>query len=354
MTETLSLFFYLLVLYSAFLYLRDRRLSLLVLVHVFGVVVIGFRMSFLLVTQLNAVLLPFVAFLPIMIDSLKGRLSWPARLQTARVAGTHFVVSVLAMLALHAGYKHLNGWLGYTEPTYLRAAGSQVLAAWAPVIVPEDAPDPRLAEIIRHGDEYRIKDLTMRNSQRYQRGFLFDRWGEVEKDAGRFHQVAKQTALNALRRNPLQVFGLGWRTFSAYWNLKDLRDYARHDLGHVDLTPDLVVSLAERFHYSTGLKIKGAPPSLLQRYFVASVPYCYVVLLSPIWGWVIFYRNRNWQFALFLLLQLGIILSMNMIFSVAPSVRYLHPASVLTLICCGLLLRSAVEYRNRKAEPATS
>ncbi len=354
MTETLSLFFYLLVLYSAFLYLRDRRLSLLVLVHVFGVVVIGFRMSFLLVTQLNAVLLPFVAFLPVMIDSLKGRLSWPARLQAAQVAGTHFLVSVLAMLALHAGYKQLNGWLGFTEPTYLRAAGSQVLAAWAPVIEPEDAPDPRLAEIIRHGDEYRIKDLTMRNSQRYQRGYLFDRWGEVEKDAGRFHQIAKQTALNALRRNPLQVFALGWRTFSAYWNPKDLREYARNDLGHVDLTPDWVASLAERFHYSVGPKIKGAPLSLLQRYFVASVPYCYVVLLSPIWGLAIFYRNRNWQFALFLLLQLGIILGMNMIFSVAPSVRYLHPASVLTLICCGLCFRAAVEYRNRRAEATRS
>lgn len=354
MTETLSLFFYVLVLYGSFLYLRDRRLSHLGLVHVLGVVVIGFRMSFLLLTQLNAVLLPFVAFLPLLIESFRGHLSGRARLQAAKLAGAHFLVSVLSMLALHAGYKQLNGWMACTEPTYLRAAGSQTLAAWAPVIEPEDAPDPRLAEIIRHGDEFGIKDLALRNSQRYQHGYLFDRWGKVEKDAGRFHLVAKQTALNALRRNPLPIFGLGLRTFIAYWSLKDLRDYARNDLGRVDLTPEQTAYLAERFHYSVDPKIAEAPRSVLQRYFIASVPYCYLILLSPIWSLFILYRNREWQFALFLLLQLGIILGMAVIFSVAPSVRYLHPASVLTLFCCGLCLRAVAEYRNRRPEPARS
>lgn len=352
MTETLSLFFYVLVLCSSFLYLRERRFSYLVFAHLFGVMVIGFRMSFLLMIQLNAVLLPFLAFLPVIIESLRGRLAWPARLQAGKLAAAHFLVSILAMLALHAGYKQLNGWMAQTAPTYLRSAGNHVLAAWAPVIEPEDAPDPRLAEIIRQGNDYNIKDLTVRASQLYQAGFLFDRWAQVEKDEEHFHQVVKQTALNALRRNPLQILGLGWRTFGAYWNLADLRVYARADLGYVDMTPANASDLAEKFHYSLSPKVSEAPPSTLHRYYVAAAPYCWVILLSPIWGLVIFYRNRDWRFALFLLLQLGMILGVNMIFAVSPSLRYLQAASLLTLICCAVCVRVGVEYRSRKAKPA--
>lgn len=354
MTETLSLFFYAVVLYSSLLYLRERRFCYLVFAHLFGVVLIGFRMSFLLAMQLNALLLPFVAFLPVVIESVRGRLSWPARLRAGRLAAAHFLVSILAMLALHTGYKELNGWISDTSPTYLGAAGRHVLAAWAPVIEPEDAPDPRLAEIIRRGDEYGIKDLTLRASQLYQGGFLFDRWAQEEKDVRRLHRVAKQTALNALRRNPLQIFGLGWRNFGAYWNLSDLQEHARiYDLGHVDLTPEML-SYLERFHYSVSSRVSDAPLSILQRYFIASVPYWCVVILSPIWGLVIFYRNREWRFALFLFLQLGIILTIVMIFAVAPSGRYLHPASLLTLICCALCVRAGVEYRHRRAALARS
>ncbi|MEY2529005.1 MAG: hypothetical protein QOJ05_1095 [Verrucomicrobiota bacterium] len=354
MTETVSLFFYALILSSSLMYLRDRRVSYLVFVHLFGVAVISLRMSFLLVTQLNAVLLPFAAFLPVMMQSLRARLSWPARLRSGQLAAAHFLGSILLMLALHAGYKRLNGWLAQTKPTYLQAAGNHVLAAWAPVIEPEDAPDPRLAEIIRQGDEYRIKDLTARASQLYQGGFLFDRWAKVETDAGRFQKTVKQTALNALRRNPFQILGLGWRTFSIYWNLSDLRDIAQSDLGYVDLTGDNVKDLAERFHYSVSASVTAAPPSILQRYFLVSAPYCWVVLLSPIWGLLIFFRNRDWRFALFLLLQLGIIISTNMIFAVGPSLRYLQPASLLTLICCAICVRAGLEIRNRGAEPARS
>jgi hypothetical protein len=352
MTETVSLFLYVLVLYSSFLYLQERRFSYLLFAHLCGVVLIGFRMSFLLMMQFNAVLLPFLAFLPVITESLRGRLSWRARLRAGQLPAAHFVVSILAVLALHAGYRQLNGWISHTAPTYLGAAGSHVLAAWGPAIEPEDAPDPRLAEILRQGDEYELKDLTLRNSQLYQGGFLFDRWGQVEKDVERFHQVAKETALNALRRNPLQIFGLGWRTFGGYWNLSDLRNYARIDLGKVDLTPENMTDLAGRFHFAVVLNITGSPPSILQRYFVTSVPYCWVVLLSPLWGLVIFYRNRDWPFALLVLLQLGMILGTSMIFAVAPSLRYLHPASLLTLICCGICVRAGLEYRNRRAKPA--
>ena len=354
MTEAISLFFYVLALSWSLLYLRDRRLSYLVLVHIFGVFAIGFRMSFLLVTQLNAVLLPFVAFLPVMIESVTGRLSWPARLQAARLVGTHFLVSVLVMWTLHAGYKQVNGWVSGTEPVYLVATGSHVLPAWAPIIEPEDAPDARLAEIIRHGDEYRIKDLKARSSQHFQPGYLIDRWTKIETNSIRANEVAKETALNALRRDPLGVMGLAWQTFIAYWNVKELKDNARIDLGHVDLTPPSAAVVAEHFHFAADLQINGAPLTLLQRYFVASIPYSYFVLLSPGLGALAILLVRDKRYPLFLTLNLGIILGMTLTFTSAPSLRYLQPVSVLTLLCLGLCVRAIWFDSARESRPVRS
>jgi hypothetical protein len=336
MTETISLFFYVLVLYWSLLYLRDRRLSHLALVHVLGVLVIGFRMSYLLVTQLNAVFLPLVAFFPAIIESFKRPPSWAERAKVARLAGAHLLVSVVVMLTLHAGYRGLTGLLSGGQPTYLLAMGSHILPAWAPIIEPQDSPDPRLAELIRHGDEYEIKNLKLRGNQHFEVGYLMDRWSKIETNTAQANQIAKATALNALRRNPFQVLGLAWRTFIAYWNPKELEDYARIDLGHVDLLPQGAAVLAEHFHFAADLQIKGAPLTLLQRYFVAALPYCYFILLSPILGLVATYLCRDKRYPLLLLLHIGIILGMTMTFTSAPSLRYLQPISVLTLICVGV------------------
>ena len=51
MTETFSLLVYALVLYWSLTYLRDRRLWRLAIVQALSVLLIGFRMSYLLVVQ---------------------------------------------------------------------------------------------------------------------------------------------------------------------------------------------------------------------------------------------------------------------------------------------------------------
>ena len=152
--------------------------------------------------------------------------------------------------------------------------------------------------------------------------------------------------MRALRRNPLQVLRLAARTFAQYWNLKDLRHYARIDLGHHDLTPEQNSMLAESFHFATDGRIMGAPPTLLQRYFLLSWPYCYFLLLSPILGAWAVYLAREKQLALLLLLHLVIILAVTFTFAVAPSFRYLQPVSVLTLLTLALCLRAFLNSRS--------
>jgi hypothetical protein len=80
-------------------------------------------------------------------------------------------------------------------------------------------------------------------------------------------------------------------------------------------------------------------------YFLLSWPYCYFLLLSPILGAWAVYRTREKQPALFLLLHLGIILSVTFMFAVAPSFRYLQPVSLLAFLLIALFLRTPLRSR---------
>src|SRR5438093_3149426 len=62
MTETFSLLVYVLVLYWSMAYLRDRRLWQLAVVQALSVMLIGFRISYLLLVQVCTILLPLIAF----------------------------------------------------------------------------------------------------------------------------------------------------------------------------------------------------------------------------------------------------------------------------------------------------
>jgi hypothetical protein len=354
MTETISLFFYLAGLYFSFLYLKHRRVRNLAIVQGLWVLLIGFRMSYLLVVQVSAVLLPIMAFYPLLLAAWRNRRGAQVdRFRTVRLALVHLLTSIALMFLLHGAYKQANGWLCGRAPAYLYATGLHLLAFWAPILVPADASDQRLARIIEQGDEFDIKELTARNSQRFDPDYLVDRWQEVEPDGPRANRIAKETALRALRRNPLQVLHLAARTFAQYWDPKDLRHYASIDLGHHDLTPEQRSTLSESFHFATDGRIIGAPPTLLQHFFLISWPYCYFVLLSPILGaWAVYLACEK-QLALFFLLHLVIILAVTFTFAVAPSLRYLQPASVLTLLSLALCSRAFLNSRSPE-EPALS
>jgi hypothetical protein len=354
MTETISLFFYVAGLYFSLLYLKHRGIRHLAIAQGLWTLLIGFRMSYLLGVQLSAVLLPIMAFSPLMLATWRNRRgAQGGRFYTVRLALVHLLTSIALMLLLHGAYKQANGLLTGRKPAYLYATGLHLLAFWAPILVPADASDERLARIIEQGDEFDIKELTARNNQRFAPDYLIDRWQEVEPDGPRASQIAEETALRALRRNPLQVLRLAARTFAQYWNFKDLQHYARIDLGHNDLTLEQNSMLAESFHLATDGRIIGAPPTVLQRYFILSWPYCYFVLLSPILGALTVFLAREKQLALLLLLHLVIILAVTFTFAVAPSLRYLQPASVLTLLIVALCLRAFLNSRSPE-EPALS
>lgn len=338
MAETLSLCLYTFVLYCAFRYFRTRRFLFLLLAHAFGVAAISLRMSYLLLTQLHIAILPLLAFWPSIRDSIRGRLAWPARFQLMKTVAIHFLVSGAAVVLLHGAYKQLNGSLAERHADYLHSAGLHLLAFWAPALQPGDAADPRLARIIEQGSEFKIGELLQRNGQRFGAGRLIDRWQKAEPELRKADQIAKQTALNALRRDPLKIFALGVQTFAEYWTGRPPLYYAQLDLGHVDLTLAQREQLIEYFHFAPDPNITAAPRTLLQRYFLAAWPYYFVVLLCPIAGLVAVFVAYDKQPALLMLFHLSVLSATGHLFSGGPTVRYLQPVSFLFMLTVAMVV----------------
>src|SRR3954453_7215979 len=283
MTETFSLLVYVLVLYWSFTYLRNRRLWQLAVVQALSVLLIGFRMSYLLVVQGCTILLPLIAFAHCALPVLRRRSGTRAPEARVLIIGSiHVIASIAMMLVVHGAYKYANGRLSHREPAYLYNAGDHLAAVWAPALKPSDATDPRFGEIIANGDQFKIKDLHFRNAQQYGEGLLIPRWHQIEKNRRKNDRVSRETSMNALRHRPLEIVGLAVQTYMEYWNLRLISRYARNDLGYGTLKDEQLKALDEKFGFHTVHHLPVLPYSLVQRYFLAAWPYYFVVVLSPL------------------------------------------------------------------------
>jgi hypothetical protein len=116
---------------------------------------------------------------------------------------------------------------------------------------PSDATDLRFGEMIANGPQLKIKDLRSRNAQQYGKGLLIDRWREIEKDPRKNDRVARETAISALRRRPLEIVGLAVQLTWDIGNPGFILWYARTDLGYAKMNEDQVKMLAEKFGFRT-------------------------------------------------------------------------------------------------------
>jgi hypothetical protein len=348
MTEAISLGLYAFVLYQSFLYLRDRRFRDLVLVQVLSVVLIGFRMSYLLLVQLDTVLLPVIAFSPTVWRTFRHRFERAVFFRIFGRLGSHLLISVLLMFVLHEGYKRANGWISHRPPAYLHATGIIQLAILSPVLEPEDSPDPGLADVIRKGDELRLKDLNYRAAQRFAPGYLIDRLSKLHRERSGAERIARETAMNALRRNPLAVLNLGWRVYSDYWSVTAMKASARSDFGFNNPPKeDLLDLLASRFHLA--VDPKKQTESFLQQWSVAAWPYYFLILLAPLPAAfaVVFRRTRGYAFLLFV--HITVTLLVSTIFG-GQTVRYLQPISFATLLVIAVYIGRFIEPHRSVAD----
>jgi hypothetical protein len=348
MTETFSLLVYALVLYWSLAYLRDRRLWQLAIVQAFSVLLIGFRMTFLLVVQACTILLPLIAFARCGLPGLRNRSE--ARAPGAGVLTTglmHVIASIAMMFVMHDAYKYANGWLSKREPAYLHDSGTHLAAVWAPALEPSDATDSRFRDLIANGNQFKIDDLTLRNAQHFGEGFLIDRWGKIEKNRRKRNRIARETAMNALRRRPLQIAGLALKTYMGYWGIASIQSYAREDLGYGELSDEQLKVFVEKFRFTTVKLLPSQPFSLLQRYFLGGWPYYFIVVVSPLICALAMWVSRQRAYVFLLFIHASILIVMITALSPQASVRYLQPVSMLTLLSIAI----CIDWLARKARP---
>jgi hypothetical protein len=350
MTETFSLLVYVLVLYWSLAYLRNRRLWQLAVVQALSVLLIGFRMSYLLVVQACTILLPLIAFARCGIPALRNQSGARAPETGVLKTGlTHVVASIAMMFIMHGAYKQANGGLSKRQPAYLYNVGDHLAAVWAPALEPSDATDPRFGDIIANGQQFKIKDLGLRNAQQYGPGLLMDRWREIEKDPRKNDRVARETAINALRRRPLEIVGLAVKTYMEYWNPESIWRYARIDLGYGKLSDEQIKMLTEKFGFQTVKQLPVLPYSLLQEYFLAALSYYFIVVVSPLVCAFATWLSRDRAFALILFIHASILVVVITALSPQACIRYLQPVSVLTLLSIAI----CIDGLARRARPAT-
>jgi hypothetical protein len=352
MTETLSLFFYVLLLQRSFLYIKKQRVADLVSVQFISVLLIGFRMSYLLLTWVVAVTLPLFAFAWLQNNSAR-KLLIPAVSDQRFVKKIsrfclHCFLSVGTMLLLHTAYKGTNGFLSHREPNYLYATGVDLLSFWAPAIRPNDAPDSRVAELISKGDEFYIKNLNSRASQLHMKGFLIDRLHQIEPNSKRSDDLAHQVALNALRRNPLGIAALAWETYAEFWRT-GVREWAKLDLptkAQFSDTEATQLGLARRFHQVVTPMDMTEAITFNGWYYLAAWPYYYVILLSPfILGTFIALQRSTRRYSAFLFLNMAILFASTLFFSGQPQIRYLQPMSLLTILTFAAGVKAFLDRR---------
>lgn len=354
MTETVSLFFYVFTLFFSFLYLKQQRLWQLAIVEILSVLAIGFRMSYLLVAQVSAVLLPLIAFFPEIRAVFRKHFSIRLKASGLKSAGLHLAFSVLFMFVLLQGYRQFNGRLARREPALLHNTGLSVLTTWAPVLKPTDSPDPRLSELIAKGNDFRLNDVWSRDGQLYSPGGLVDRWKQIEPNAIISNRIAKQTALNALLRHPMDVLTLGAKTFLHYWNFNHIGRQAKLELGKMrnNWPKTEKWDVAAHFHLQPPSARENKTKTLSQRLFLRSQPYYYVVLLSPIiCVGLIFFLSESYVFLL--CLHSWILFGTITILSKDASVRYLQPMSLLTILIFAALLKAVIDRRSQTTSIGT-
>ncbi|MBA3831031.1 MAG: hypothetical protein H0X34_03875 [Chthoniobacterales bacterium] len=346
MTEAISLFFYVTMLLLSFIYLKERRLWQLALIQVVGVLAISLRISYLLLVQAQAVLLPLIAFFPEIRATVQGCLAGKINISILKAAAIHLIIGLSLMLLLHSSYKYLNGRLSHRKPSYLYVTGLNLLAMWAPALESADSPDPRLATLIAEGNQFGIRDPGARGIQLYRAGYLVNRWRHIETNPAIADKLGKQTAMHALFRQPSGVLMLGLDTFFGYWHIDQMRRQAKYELGNIPLPDQLRSNLGRFFHYVPAPKTAKREFSILQRYFLRAQPYYNLVVLAPLFCAILLFLLPN-RYATLLLIHSSILLGTSVLFTVTATVRYLQPLSLLLILTAAAFLNWMSRPRDR-------
>ena len=343
LTETLSLFILAIYMLLLFKYLEKPKLSSMAIMQIIGTALISLRLSFLPFILFNAFILPVLAIpffrrsVPAQTKKGSSKSKGPSpRKRWLKTAALHIVVSLASTFFLHSAYKQLNGFLVNGPPAYQYQSGFFLLADWAPVVKAEDLPYPGLSRTVFGNVRFDLTDRNTRGPQRWMAGGLISNINNALPNPLEADWVAKRTAINALKRDPLGVASLAAQGFADYWGKEKLEKCMITDRGSDrELPPVLLQALQENF----GLYAESFPTlkTLTNSYYFTAWPWYLFLLCTPLCALVSLFfcdaRLRKHLFIVFIATSALVIIASALI--ERPTIRYLHALGWLFVLILG-------------------
>lgn len=334
MAETFSLLIFALLVVLALSYLRQPRVLTLAGVCGLGLVLVSLRIMFVPVVLAAAVLLPVV-----------GWVSQPAELRRARWgrALAHLGMAVALTAVLHGAYRGHVGKVFRQPPAYQYYDGLMLMAAWAPILQPEDAPDSRVAELLkRQADDpvYPLTNRYIREMQLWEASGLAGRLQAIYGgDIPAANACAKKICRAALVRRPGAVVDLAWQALVDYafrWDRFRFRLWIEQGSDRFP-DPAFVTLLRDRLAWDAANVHAVRTPS--KRYHLIAGPWYVFLFFSPVLWLVPMVRGSPFQrSAGFLLFTLTVLLVVVLCVTSPVAVyRYLHPLSFTALLALGTM-----------------
>lgn len=346
MTESLSLFLFVLYLLIVFIYIKKPNLIKLFISSFIGTLLISVRLSFLPIVLLNSVIIPLLGIKSLsksqnenyseLTNFIKKILSHKKLLTKIFM---HLTLSIVFTISLHTAYKNLNGYLSDKPPAYLYHGGFFLISYFSPIIEPDDFPDNEIRYTVFKNLKYDMKDPHKRAIHHWEIGGIVNVLNRYMYNSLEADNFAKKVVINSLKRNPIGFLKIAYLGFIDYWNIKNLKNSLVVERGEKELPDYLLVKLRNYFSLNAD-KLPFLLTFTNKYYFKAWAWYLFL-LCSPLLGIItIIFCKKIRRYLLIVFLSLFIIIIITCVLIDGITVRYLHPAGWLIFF----IITTAIDY----------
>ncbi|MDQ2711005.1 MAG: hypothetical protein M3Y24_02020 [Acidobacteriota bacterium] len=349
LTESVVTLMFAVFMLLCFVYLGTARLLPLALIQVCGVLLISLRISFLPMVIVCSFALPlFTAPASVELpDDLRGllRVQFSSVWRLLRQVAVPLILGLLLSQTLLFGYRHLYGKLIEPpmrgHPAYFYRDGLFLISDFAPLIQPVDYPIANERAELFRPSPVPLPDPKARDAQRWYPEGICDRIIRACRgDEQCADDLARKTAIHALRRNPLAAVQLGLQTAALYFDGPYFLSTLITDEGYdIDLSQSQAAIYRQSLDVdftSSVARFRKSPPLTERWHRALYLWYCFLLVLPLLFpAYLILQRRRalpvHWLCALFLLLFLeGAVLTVT-----RPTARFLTTMSWLSFIVLG-------------------
>jgi hypothetical protein len=333
LTECCANFLFALYFVLSLLYLKKRKLWILAVVQFVGVLLVSFRISFLPGVLICSLLLPLLS-----------------RIRTRQMAtvALHLSLSILVSLSLFSIYEHWYGRLIRREPALFYQNGAFLVAAFSPLIEPEDFPLVSSRDPIFQNLRFDRHDLANRPAQHFVEGGLWPNIQNAIPDEKQANDAATAAAIHALLRQPIRAGFLAFKTLRLYFDINELRYRILEDEGKYNTWSPTIRDWLENIY---GVRDpQPFEPSLTKRWHQLAIPWYWLILCALILSPLMLFAFRKADRPPVILLVVFALLFLSgatlTVDRVTP--RFLTSAAWLVLLMLGIV--GAGFSRSRAAE----